>query len=125
MTLKKKILIIEDDGAICRLARRMLKSLDVDSVDAPDGCTALKHLRAEGASFDAVLTDMRLPDIHGIELTDWIRELFPEMPVIFFSGDHLNEQAQQRLEEDNTFFLSKPFSKTTLSDVVHRVFAVC
>lgn len=125
MTLQKKILIIEDDGAIRRLAKRMLKALDVDSVEASDGCSGLDQLRSDGDGFDAVLTDMRLPDIQGHELADWIREMSPEMPVIFFSGDHLNDHARRQLEEKNTFFLSKPFSKSTMSDVIHRVFAVC
>ncbi|MCC5849689.1 MAG: response regulator [Verrucomicrobia bacterium] len=123
MQTPKILLIVEDDGSIRRLARRMLKSMEVETVEAENGQQALDELASNGERIHAVLTDMRLPDIQGDALADWIRQKHPGMPVIFFSGNHLNEQARARLEEAHTFFLGKPFTRETLADVVQKAFA--
>ncbi len=118
MQFSKLILIVEDDGSIRRLARRMLRAMDVDTIEAESGALARHELIRNGERVHAVLVDMRLPDTQGDALADWIRKTHPEMPVIFFSGNHLNDQARARLEESHTFFLGKPFTRETLTDVV-------
>ena len=118
MQSSKLILIVEDDSSIRRLARRMLNAMDVRTLEAENGALARQELTQNGEQIHAVLTDMRLPDTQGDALADWIRETHPEMPVIFFSGNHLNDHARARLEESHTFFLGKPLTRETLTDVV-------
>lgn len=120
MAASPLFLVVDDDPSIRRLAKRMLKSFDVETLDAATGQEALQLVETRGADLTALLTDMNLPDMQGDALCDWTRNLHPDLPVIFFSGGPLRESARLRLNATNTFFLTKPFTKNAFADLVAK-----
>lgn len=113
----KKILIVDDDPSIRRLARRMLTSFEFEIYEAATGQEGLKLIETTDPRIHVLLTDMNLPDMQGDALCDWARNLCPNLPVIFFSGAPLRESARLHLSTPNTFHLSKPFTKEAFQNL--------
>jgi len=111
------ILVVDDDPSIRRLARRMLSSLGFETLEAATGQEALTYLETDPSAFFAMLTDMNLPDMQGDALCDWARNLYPALPVVFFSGAPLRESARLHLNTPNTFHLPKPFTKDAIGSL--------
>jgi CheY-like chemotaxis protein len=73
------ILIVDDELAICLLLAEMLKEYGYDIVTETDGCQVLPLLQTR--SFDAVIVDLMMPNINGIELVQQIKKPFPDLPI--------------------------------------------
>lgn len=84
--MKRQLLFVDDDAFMLAAMRRMLrKSRDVWNVEFADsGQRALELL--SGRAFDAVITDMRMPGMTGLELLAEVRQRFPTMKRIVLSG---------------------------------------
>ena len=80
----KKILLVDDEGAIRSLVRVVLASDDREFVEACNGTEAQEIL--ETSEFDLVISDVIMPDCDGIELVMAIRRKLPKVPVIVMSG---------------------------------------
>ncbi len=81
---------------------------------AEDGAAALEVLAAE--TIDAVLTDMIMPGMSGLELTGHVRERFPDehLPVLLLTGDGADEVQTTSLDAGADDFLTKPVKKAVL-----------
>ncbi len=79
-----KVLVVDDDPLNLRLTARTLTSAGFTTRTAANGEEAVAWLGME--QFDAVVTDVRMPGISGIELLKGIRARFPWLPVIIMSG---------------------------------------
>ena len=77
-----KILIVEDEQAICRLIKINLSDAGYSCKCAYDGKGAIELI--EYNQFDLILLDIMLPEINGYELMEYIRPL--EIPVIFLTA---------------------------------------
>ena len=82
----RKILLVDDEkierSGICMLLQRMPEEFEVR--EAANGVEALKVLQEYHA--DLVLTDIKMPQMDGIELIEKIREYGSQMPIAIFSG---------------------------------------
>lgn len=111
-----KILIIDDEPDIRELIELTLTRMGHDTRSAAN-VAAAKQLLA-GESFDAVLTDMRLPDGNGLDLIEFISENFPQLPVAMITA-HGNMDAAIRAMKAGAFdFVSKPIDITMLRQLV-------
>ncbi len=117
MNNRGSILIVEDDASIRRLCARMLKNMHLSVLEAENGNRALACLEQEGP-VSAVLLDLHLPDITGLELADWIRGQSPGTPIIYFSGSTSQEIPPQELQRADTHRLHKPFTRDSLRSVI-------
>ena len=84
---------------------------------AADGCEGLSKFRA--GRFDLVLVDRAMPQVNGDQLTEAIKEVDPDMPVILVTGfaDTLGDNHKRWRAN---LVLSKPFSHTSLREAVGR-----
>ena len=80
-----RVLIVDDEPAVRAIARETLTRAGFTVVVAADGHEALAHVRAEGAAIDAVLMDMTMPGLSGIDTLRAIHEL-RFLPVVLTSG---------------------------------------
>lgn len=106
-----KVLIVEDDFAVCALLRNYLK----DSVfrlteahSAQEGLTAVIEKRP-----DIVILDLGLPDGDGIQIVKSIRE-WSKIPIIIMSGRIDDEDKVKALDAGADDYVTKPFSVTEL-----------
>ena len=116
-------MLVEDESAIRRLTTRILGMLGVSVLEAETGQECLRVLSENEAAVDAVISDLRLPDIEGTELAIWIREQKPGTPIIYFTGSSRLDMDQDELNRYDTYFLAKPFTKDSITAVLDEVFA--
>ena len=79
-----RILYIDDDAGLCRLASRVLRRHGYQVTSAPDGATGLAE--AATASFDLIAVDHYMPGMDGLETLQRIRELPAPPPVVYVTG---------------------------------------
>jgi len=115
------VLVIEDEAAVRRLQVRFLEALGLRAIEAPDGVAGLQLLAAH-PDVDLILTDMVLPNgISGMEVASRALEQRPQLKIIFMSG--YSRHAMSMPDELRGIpILSKPFSRTQLSESLARVF---
>src|SRR6476660_5948784 len=79
-----RLLVIDDDPAIRTALGRLLRLAGHDILEAPDGQTGLAALGV--IHVDAVITDVLMPGIDGVELAERIKAADPQLPIIVISG---------------------------------------
>jgi CheY-like chemotaxis protein len=80
------ILIVDDEESLVRLAEEVLAALGYEPVGCVGPQEALRVFRAAPGRFDAVLTDVIMPEVSGTELIAELRRLRPELPAVLVSG---------------------------------------
>ncbi len=110
----KRVLVIEDDSAVRKVARLTLESMGMSVVETPDAQSALDAFARSGR-FDLVLADVVLPGrMNGIEVAHKLREMQPDLQVLFMSG-YAGEQDMAGAQADvSDPLLKKPFSRAEL-----------
>jgi DNA-binding response OmpR family regulator len=107
-----RILLIEDERKVASFVARALReeSYAVDISDTgPDGLE-----RALGTSYDAILLDIRLPGLSGIEVCSELREKGIEAPILMLTARTLIEQRVEGLDAGADDYLTKPFAVAEL-----------
>lgn len=104
--MKKKILVVDDDFKIRNLMALMLKDEGYSVSIAEDGISALKALESD--EFDVLITDIRMPNMDGIELFNHVKRWYPQMPVIFLTGSTYINAAVKGLKEGTFHYFEKP-----------------
>jgi PAS domain S-box-containing protein len=114
-----RILVIDDESAICRALQRVLSRHDVRALN--DGQEALALLQRD--DFDAVVCDLMMPGISGPKLYAAACEGRPSLRkrFIFISGGTLSEDAARFLQSCECTVLPKPFSNATMLAAVQQV----
>lgn len=109
-----RVLVVDDDPLVLRALARVL-ARDFEVASARSGREAIDLVRAGGA-FDAMLCDLVMPELSGIELHELLAELDPELAkrTIFLTGGAFNGRAQAFLEEVGQPHLEKPVDLKTV-----------
>lgn len=108
LTSKRSILIIEDDPDISALVAANLRDEGYTVETAADGATGLAELAT--AAYDAVILDLVLPEMDGLEVCRRLRTLPHYTPVIIISSKSAEAQRIVGLEMGADDYLCKPFS---------------
>ena len=115
------VLVVDDEAAIGDLMRRMLgRLLPAATVGAVlNAAQAIEVLKVQ--PIDLVLTDVRMPEMDGVQLTQLIKARWPQTRVVLFSGMASVdlEMAAQTGQADG--YLAKPINRNTLTQVVQQV----
>ena len=110
---KPTILLIEDDVAVGAAMTKFLAVSGYAPVLCPDGKSAMAAIHA--TTPDAVITDIHLPDINGLLLSQKLREtLGPKTPIIVLSGDTSTEVIKSLSHVGATYFFNKPVNLQVL-----------
>jgi len=114
----QRLLIIDDEPDLVELLRTVLSDSGYQIKMASNGTEALQILSNE--TFDAILSDMRMPGLDGQALYYRLRETNAGLAqrVIFVTGDTLNTKTREFLDTTGNLWLSKPFR---IQEVIERV----
>lgn len=111
------LLIVDDDDAI----RGMLYDLLADRYECSTASMAEEALQClEVEQFDAILTDISMPGLTGVELLQKIHEHDSATPVIMISGKGSEQNAQALLDMGAFAYVTKPFNLDEIEEVVER-----
>ncbi len=104
--LKKKILVVDDELSICRLLKRILIENNYACDYALSAAEALQKIAA--VSFDLVVTDIKMPEMDGLQLIEKLRVQFPELAILVSTGVNEREVALKALELGAYGYMLKP-----------------
>jgi len=119
----RRILVVEDEAVIAGLIADMLAA-DGHEVDtAPNGLLALTKIQE--ASYDLIVSDMRMPELDGKGLYRELANRRPELlgKFLFITGTAQEPANRRFLEETGVPYLPKPFSMEHLHRVTQRILA--
>jgi len=112
------ILVVEDEETVRKLAIRLLKSQGYRVLEAPDGGKALLLCEKLKERIHLILTDVVMPGMSGRKLVERLKEIHPEMKVLYMSGYTDNAIVHHGVLEEGTKFIQKPF---TLENLARKV----
>ncbi len=115
------ILVVEDEGGIRALVRKILKRQGYNVLEAAQGEEALAVLRQHAEGIDLLLTDVMMPGMNGVELSYKAVEVRPEIRVLFVSGYTDESLLEAGKFPQGTAFLQKPFTLGSLLGKVREV----
>jgi two-component system NtrC family sensor kinase len=116
-----RVLVVDDEAELAGVMREMLESAGYEVSTAESGAVALELLGA--ARFDAVVSDLRMPDMDGPALWRRVGEAHPMLAerMLFVTGDTLSRDAAEFFSQSGCDGLDKPFAK---SDLLAKVAAL-
>ncbi len=113
---KENILIIDDEEFILQLSRDILTKIDYHVKTASDGSEGLKLLESD--KFDLILTDIKMPNINGLDVIRHVRTHNKEIPIIVITGHGTLDIAINALRLGAQGFILKPFTPFELRAAV-------
>jgi two-component system chemotaxis response regulator CheY len=116
-----KILIVDDEEQVRKTIRLQLSGTDYEIIEAEDGEKAIELLNAENTLIvDAIICDVRMPKINGVEAVAYFRQEYPSIPVIVLTGYPDVNLAVDFMKEGVIEYLVKPVEKEKLIETVTK-----
>lgn len=116
------IMVVDDEESMRVLLKDFLESQGYDVSCHASGAAALKAL-AQGKQFDAIVADIRMSPLSGIELLKIVKRNSPSLPVVLFTAAGNPDEKAQSLKIGAAGYLAKPFPLTELKLSLERVLA--
>ncbi|HLI85914.1 MAG TPA: sigma-54 dependent transcriptional regulator [Bryobacteraceae bacterium] len=118
--MKKRILVVEDED---KLRRVIELQLTTSGFEVDKAATAEEGVKIVDRA-DLVLTDLRLPNMDGLQFLSLIRRQNAQVPVVIMTAFGSVETAVEAMKSGATDFLLKPFSLDHLMQVVHKALEI-
>lgn len=115
--MSSNVLVIDDESAILKMMELVLSSSGYNVTTATNGSDGLAAY-GNGAQYDVVVSDYRMPDMTGIEVEQEIIRRDPSAKIIIVSGFGGCDTALEAMNRGATDFLRKPFAPEALRDAV-------
>ncbi|HWH04094.1 MAG TPA: sigma-54 dependent transcriptional regulator [Gemmatimonadales bacterium] len=112
------ILVVDDESGILQTLQILLKNEGFDVTTAQGGKAGLEALKAHAP--DIVLTDVRMPQVTGIDILAAVRQQDPETPVILMTAQASLQTAIQAVNEGAFYYIQKPFSNDDMVAICRR-----
>lgn len=122
-SLTGKILVIDDEVSLMRLAEEFLESWGCDVMAVSSVQEALLIAKEKAAFFDLIITDYTMPGMNGAELLHEVKQSQPNMKAIMWSGFNEEIDAERAREFGVDIYLDKPVSPSHLFESVKALLA--
>lgn len=119
---KQRVLIVEDSITVRSMLKSIVESAGYETEVAVDGVDGYNKLT--DGNFDAVVTDIEMPNMNGFELTSKIKgdKKFSDIPVILVTTLESQKDMQRGLEAGaNAYIVKGSFEKSNLTDTIRRL----
>jgi PAS domain S-box-containing protein len=117
----QQILYVDDEESLVYLITRVLERLGYRVTGFTDAEAALAAFRAAPHAFDALVTDLSMPGLSGIELSKRVLAIRPQFPVVMTSGYVRQEDRALALKLGVRELVMKPNTVDALGDALHRL----
>jgi len=118
---KENVLIVDDDVNILELIHRHLQSFNYHTYKAVSVKEALLILK--DSEIDLLITDLKMPDVDGLQLVKYVSEHHPKMPKLVVTGYPSVDDALSVIKSGALDYLVKPFTKEELRQAVLKSFS--
>lgn len=116
----RRILVVDDEEQYRSVVREFVKRIGYDCYTAPDGPNALLTLAATG-EFDVVISDIRMGEMDGLQMTREAKKRFPHIDFIVMTGHASEYTYSDIIEAGASDFIAKPFSIGELKAKIERI----
>jgi DNA-binding NtrC family response regulator len=116
VTVAKRVLLVDDEPGILKVLSIQLKLKGYGVISTNSGAEAIEMVRTQGP--DAVLLDILMPGVTGLDVLDSIRE-FSQVPVIVFTANP--KMAEMAMKMGAVDSVSKPFNADQLAEKIKNV----
>jgi putative nucleotidyltransferase with HDIG domain len=120
---KKQLLLVEDDETFRKVIRNVVEMLGFEVREAENGLVAKTIFDLNSKAFDLIMSDVRMPEMDGIEFLKHVRASNKNVKFILMTGFSELIEAHQAYEIGANEFLAKPFRLENLKKVFVNVFA--
>ena len=114
----EKVLLVDDEQEFTQVLSERMRSRGLQVVTAESGKAALK--KAEEESFDAIILDMKMPGMDGIETLRRLREINPNLQVIMLTGQATLKAGIEATRLGALDFLEKPADLKQLMEKIQQ-----
>ena len=114
------ILVVDDEEGVRSVATKLLSSVGFEVITATDGLEALACFRESAVPIRAVLMDLTMPHLDGVETFRELRKIDPGCRVVLTSGYNEQEAIQGFLGKGLAGFVQKPFLRADLLNAMRR-----
>ncbi|MDR1129631.1 MAG: response regulator transcription factor [Prevotellaceae bacterium] len=121
MDTKAKVLLAEDDENLGILLKEYLKVKDYDTDLYADGDAAFKGFRDSGGTYDICILDVMMPVKDGFTLAQEIRQMSPDIPIIFLTAKSMKEDIVKGFSSGGDDYITKPFN---IEELILRIEAI-
>jgi two-component system chemotaxis response regulator CheY len=119
------VLVVDDEDSIRNVLRMALVQAGYDVEEADDGGKAVEVLNSgdNPLMVDAVICDIRMPRINGVEAITYFRSQYPTLPIIVLTGYHDEQLAQSLRRQGVVDWLEKPAEREQILSAVAQAIA--
>jgi len=118
MVTNPRILVVDDEPVVCRSCEKILAEDGYEVSTVFTGREGLEKVRQE--HFDVTITDMKIPDIGGMEVLECIRGEQPDMPVVMITGYASVDTAVEAMKLGAFDYIPKPFTPEEISAIIKK-----
>jgi two-component system chemotaxis response regulator CheY len=119
--MKSRILVVDDSGLARRMIRKILEELGYEVEDVSDGAQALERYALN--HHDAVILDLLMHGMYGVEVLRKLKELNPQLPVVVSTADIQRTTRDIVKDTGAVAMVNKPVTKEQLAEVLTIVLA--
>jgi len=119
MTEKARLLVVDDEEVICQACRRIFSRQGFEVEVSTDACQGLDW--AVHRDYGAVLLDIKMPRMDGIQFLERLRQAKPDLPVLIMTGYPSIPNATAAIRLGAADYVTKPFSPEEITRAVQRV----
>ena len=118
------VLIVDDEPDVRKVVRMTLEKSGYDVVEAEDGEKGIEEIKKGENSIllNLIITDIRMPNMNGIDVINYYRKQWPSIPIIVLTGFPDLEMATTMLQHGVSDYLVKPVESDKLRASVAKAF---
>jgi two-component system response regulator HydG len=118
MSQKPSVLVVDDESGILDTLRILLRNEGFEVATAQGGKAGLEQIRT--GAHDLILSDVRMPQVSGLDILNAAREQDPMTPVILMTAQASLQSAIQAVNSGAFYYIQKPFSNDELVAILRR-----
>lgn len=116
-----KILIVDDEESVRRVLSIQTRRMGHEISEAENGKLAWELIQNQ--KFDTIITDLKMPELDGLELLALVRKHHPEIPVIMMTAHGTIDTAVEAMKRGAFDYITKPFNQDEFLKTVERAIA--
>jgi DNA-binding NtrC family response regulator len=118
MSQKPSVLVVDDESGILDTLRILLRNEGFEVTTAQGGKAGLEQIRS--GAHDLILSDVRMPQVSGLDILNSAREQDPMTPVILMTAQASLQSAIGAVNQGAFYYIQKPFSNDELVAILRR-----
>jgi DNA-binding NtrC family response regulator len=115
------VLLIDDDKDILTVLKRSLELKGVNTYGFTNPVLAVEHFKNNAASYDIVVTDIRMPQMNGFEVARAVKEIRPDIKLAFITAFEINKSEFEKVLPSTNVdaFITKPVKSDTFVEIIN------